>query len=184
MLRSLLTRDFSCIFKEIGMADAWGVLTFAKSEDCDIDGKSLVESLNQFQWDKWGGKWEYYEDVKSLYYSNGTAQYPTVFPEIKKIVHCYSEESDSNYSKLVSEMTSDDWDNYEDSDDEYCSLEELKNILIPHIKQGWIEIACCSSEKQRYITFQSLRIDKSNPAIRTSCSSGPADMCLNIVEKV
>lgn len=164
------------------MADAWGVLTFTKSEDCEIDVKALTDAMNQFKWDNWGGKWECDTDNNLLWYDESTAQYPTVFPQIQAEIYCYSESTDSEYTKSLSEMTADDWNNFEDAEYEDCSLEQIKSFLVPFIKAGWIEIACSSNEKQRYVNFGSLRINANNTATRNYYCSGPQSSCDSFTE--
>ncbi len=166
------------------MADAWGVLTFSKSVDCEMDGKKLTDDLNIFNWDNWGGKWEHDEETDILFYSEKTAQYPTVFPQIQTVIHCFSEDTKSEYTKLVSEMTKEDWDNFEDADYEDCSLEQIKSIIQKNLYKGWIEIACCSNEKQRYVNFGSLRIDANKSATRSYYCSGPLISCESITETI
>ena len=165
------------------MADAWGVLTFSKSFDCEMDGKKLTDDLNLFNWDNWGGKWEYDEKTDILFYSEKTAQYPTVFPQIQTVIHCFSEDTKSEYTKLVSEMTKEDWDNFEDADYEDCSLEQMKSIIQKNLYKGWIEIACCSNEKLRYISYETLKIEQNSIAIRSSFCSGPQSNCENFTER-
>jgi len=166
------------------MADAWGVLTFAKSEDSEIDGKALTDALNQFNWDNWGGKWEYDEESHLIWYSELTAQYPTVFPQIQSVIHCYSEAKNSVYTKTITEMTEEDWDNFDEAEYEDCSLEQIKSLLSKFVKIGWFEIACCSNEKQRYVNFGSLRIDANKSATRSYYCSGPLISCESITETI
>lgn len=40
------------------MADAYGTLTFTKSEDCKFNAAKLVQTLNALAWDNEGGAWE------------------------------------------------------------------------------------------------------------------------------
>ena len=155
------------------MADAWGVLTFSRSADCEFNSESLVATLNQFQWENWGGEWQFCSESNLLWYSIKSAMYPTVFPVIEMYIHCSDPDSGQSYSKMPEEMNEDDWTNFEETESEPISLEQLKLLIQPHISAGWIEIACCCNEKSRYVEFGRLRIEASGVAERSFFRSGP-----------
>lgn len=159
------------------MADAYGALTFSESKDCNLDRQALVETLNRLEWDNSGGRWVYYEDDDSICFSDYRSQYPTVFPQKETMISCYCEESDSTSQKLPSEMTAKDWECVVDVEMEPCTLEELRDSLVCHIKRGWIEIACSANEKCRYVIFETLRIHADGAAERMFATSGP---CVDI----
>lgn len=159
------------------MADAYGVFTFTKSADSVIDERSLVEAMNQFQWDTSSGQWLYDEARSGIYHSEYTAQYPTVYPQKIVSVDCYCNQTDTSYKKLAEEMSEQDWENMEECDYEPCELSELKERLIKHVTKGWFEIGYSSNEKQRYVTFGSIRIDADGIATRRYAVSGTISGC-------
>jgi len=166
------------------MADAYGALTFTKSEDCVFDGPSLVRALNELEWDISGGNWIYYDDDQSICFSDYGSQYPTVFPLRQTVIYCVNQETDECYEKQFEEMTEEDWKNFDDSEIEACSVEELRDRLALHVKQGWIEIACCANEKCRYVMFETLRIHASGEAESMFTTSGPCVEVRTVRENV
>ena len=127
------------------MADAYGMLVFTKSKDCKFYGVKLVNALNQYHWNNEGEPWLYCSKTKYFYLNkNYSVQYPTAFPHI--------------------EINEDEF--------EIVSLEHLCKEISPLIKSGWIEIACSSNEKQRYVNFESLRIFADGKASRRQFTSG------------
>jgi len=127
------------------MADAYGMLVFTKSKDCKFHGAKLVKVLNQYRWNNDDEPWFYCSENKYFYlHKNSSVQYPTVFPEIE----------------------------INDEEFEVASLEDLCKEISPFLKSGWIEIACSSNEKQRYVTFESLRISADGKASRKQFTSG------------
>ncbi len=155
------------------MADAYGTLTFTKSTDCIFDGPSLVSRLNAINWDNSGGKWIYYEDEDLIGYSGCCVQYPTVFVEEESLNYCINQETGEYYKKTFSQMTEEDWENFDYDETKEISLEDFRDQFSPYLKQGWIEIACCANEKCRYVMFEALRIYSSGDAERMRAISGP-----------
>ena len=60
------------------MADAYGTLIFSCSVDAKFNRKKIIETLNKFDWENWGGKW--ISEENNIYYDGNTIQYPTVYP--------------------------------------------------------------------------------------------------------
>jgi hypothetical protein len=166
------------------MADAYGALTFSKSDDCVFDGKALTRALNELQWTTSGNEWKYYVDGDMIGMSDFGVQYPTVFPEKHVLIRCYCSESDIEYEKISLDMTEHDWLNFVDSDMDLCSLEDLRDAFSRYLSQGWFEIACCYNEKCRYVTFQSLRIYASGEVERVFVTSGPCTVSRTIHEQL
>jgi len=154
------------------MADAYGVFVFTKSKDCEIEEDGLVQALNSLRWDLDGGEWILDSDNKSIYHSESRVQYPTVIPEIIVKIECYSDDDEKEYFKCIDEMTDEDWDNFVCEHFDEIELSDIKERLIKHIKNGWIEISCVSNEKSRYVTYGSLRVEYGGKISRRCIFSG------------
>jgi len=155
------------------MADAYGTLTFTKSQDCSYDPKALQSALNSLRWDNEGGFWEISPSSAGLVFCQQRVQYPTVHPETDDAYIFVSDEDGSYYEKMHTEMDENDWDDYYDIRTRELSLEELAAIFLPLIEQGWIEIAYASSEKCRYVEFGLLRLNRNGKSQRHLHRSGP-----------
>ena len=159
------------------MADAYGMVTFSKSDDCNLDSEKLKECLNQFEWDNSGAKWSI-SSSGNLYldgYGFDRPQYPKAIPREVKAFEIFGKEIDGEntfYQKSPEEMTEDDWDNMAGSVDELISLEKLSGFISPLIESGWIEVACVANEKSRYVYFELFRIYSDGRAYLTSIRSG------------
>jgi hypothetical protein len=165
------------------MADAYGTLVMSKSEDCRLDVHGFVNELNLFKWDNESGKWQYEDDF--IFFDTDVAQYPTVFPSRLSEIRCFCENTDTNYTKAsLSEMSDQDWENWEETVFEECELIDIKNSLSKYINSGWVEIACVSNEKQRYINFGLLRIEANGLATRKMYISGPVTGSHSDIETV
>ena len=57
------------------MADAYGAVVLAKSDDCILDDELMIKTLNSLCYN---GKWSF--DDKDKSYWSDQSQYPTVFP--------------------------------------------------------------------------------------------------------
>ena len=133
------------------MADAYGtmVLTYSENIECDFDG--LVKYLNCFSWSSDDCGWEKGSCEDGSFWVGTTVynpQYPTVFVE-----------------------------EYEIGDDEELtfidiSLADLASYISDYITTGYIEIACVSNEKHRYISFQRLKVDSEGNASRSNNTVG------------
>ncbi|MBU3587873.1 hypothetical protein ICN30_08510 [Polynucleobacter sp. 31A-FELB] len=158
------------------MADAYGMLTFDKSTDCEFDGLKLEKLINEFEWDNSGIRWKFDEESGYLWIEResffGQPQYPTVYPRFTSL---YRVEGDDGELRDVSpvDMREEDFEHICDGEDEICDLESLSKAFSPLIKNGWIEIACTANEKARYVYFESLRIYADGKALRRSIYSGP-----------
>lgn len=156
------------------MADAYGMITFSKSNDCIADLKGLKDLLNEYEWDNSGAKWVYSEQ-HSLLYIDGFAfdrpQYPTAIP--KEIT---SYEFGLSEGKLISKspdkMSGDDWNKYCGFIDAPIPLDRLSKLISPFIDLGWIELACVANEKARYVYFECLRIYANGRITCKHCKSG------------
>ena len=154
------------------MADAYGVFIFAKSDDCVMDAQALVVAMNEFYWDLSGGEWVIGSDNQTIFHSCHSAQYPTVFPERVTEIECYCDETGTTYLKSPKDMTDEDWENEVAECRESIELSVIKSALSAHISHGWIEIACVSNEKARYVTFGSIRITADDKASRRYVFAG------------
>ena len=56
------------------MSDAYGTLTFAKSDDCKFNAAKLVETLNAYAWDSEGGGWERVDKAGLLRFNSSRSQ--------------------------------------------------------------------------------------------------------------
>ncbi len=141
------------------MADAYGGISMATSDDCVVNATALVDVLNDFRWDNSSGNWvTCKEGMKDeFWYEDSWIQYPTTRPE--QIVAVIVEQENGEQLRIpVDVATEDDWENQCDSESDLVQLKTISEIFSPHIVQGWIEIACCANEKGRYVYFESLRI--------------------------
>jgi hypothetical protein len=156
------------------MADAYGEITFAKSDDCVYDVQKMMDVLNTFEWDSSGDRWECYGDT--LLGRDGSmfarAQYPMAIP-MKVIFYRVCTEDGEEVQKMPSEMTQDDWDDLIDEEKEPLSLSDLSKAISPLIKNGWIEIACVANEKARYVYFESVRVCADGKVSHRYLRSGP-----------
>ena len=155
------------------MADAYGTLVFSKSSDGVVDANGLARALNEARWNTDGGEWAVTTSQQLLCFSNPKPQYPTLAPEIDYISHCYDTTQQRSYSKPTAEMTESDWDHFEDADYREFTLEEIRDMAVPYIARGWIELAYSSNEKQRYVEFGRLRVHSDGRAERSLIRSGP-----------
>ena len=156
------------------MADAYGttVLTYSKDIDCDFN--KLTELLNEFQWSSSGEQWTLQKHENKCYVFMGDGwtyqtQYPTVFPTEETGVIVLDEDENEI---IKTEPTEDDYDNAYDFVIEDVSLEKLTKTLLPTIKKGWIELACVSNEKLRYISMGKLRINADGSSSRSLVTVG------------
>ena len=158
------------------MSDAYGGISLATSDDCVVNAAALVVALNQFRWTNSGGEWVAVNDHKKddIWYSDNVCQYPTAFP-IKYLAVIVEQEDGELVRIPVEDATNDDYDNCceMEEDDGECELKDVCEQLSPHIKNGWIEIACCANEKSRYVYFESLRVYANGNAKFISHISGP-----------
>lgn len=164
------------------MSDAYGTLTFAKSDNCEFNAAKLVEALNAYAWDNEGGVWECGNRAGLVRFNSSRPQYPSVFPRKTMSYVCYSADTKSEYTRVEDEMTDEDWDRVFTSNDVEIKLDELVDKIRPCLKSGWIEIACVSSEKQRYVEFGSLRVSKDGQCHHRLIRSGPGTEQIDILE--
>lgn len=168
------------------MADAYGTLVFAESDDCKFNAAKLVEVLNAYAWDNEGGAWECEigdgSEDDSLNFNSSRPQYPSVFPRKTLIYICYSTDTKSSYTRTEEEMTDEDWDCVVRSYDVEIELAELVDKIRPCLKSGWIEIAYASNEKHRYVEFGSLRVSKDGQCHQRLIRSGPCTDPVDIFE--
>jgi hypothetical protein len=157
---------------EVMMADAYGVFIFAKSDDCVMDTQALADAMNEFAWDSSNGKWLADSDNQRIFYGSHLPQYPTVFPERITEFECYCDETDTTYLKSPKDMTDEDWENEVNVCREEAELPVIKETLAAHVSRGWIEIACVSNERARYVTFSSIRINANDKATRRYVFAG------------
>ena len=161
------------------MSDAYGTITFNKSEDCTFDGALLVQELNSFNWSNDGAKWLVNEPDEYLYLDTKNPQYPVAIPEFDEFIHVRN--NDGTWTTYNSSKFDDDiFENMFSTTSAPYSLNELSLRLSPHIKNGWVEIACCANEKARYVYFQSLRICSNGTAMKRNFWSGP---CIDPIDE-
>ena len=160
------------------MADAYGTVTFSKSNDCVVDLEGLQKLLNQYEWDNSGAKWDCIES--GLLYLGNYAfhlpQYPTAIPKEVQAYELFNGEYEGNnrfIQKPIEQMTEEDWDLVAGSIEVPIPLGKLSDLISPLMKSGWIEIACVANEKSRYVYFESLKIFFDGRASRKSVKSGP-----------
>jgi hypothetical protein len=156
------------------MADAYGMITFRASVDCDYVREELVNKLNDYRWDNSGACWKYSESLDLLYideYEFHVPQYPTVF--VEKDVFWVS-------SGFGDELIPIDECNFSGKMDEVCDstcepipLADVALHVSTCIKSGWIEIACAANEKGNYVYFESLKIHAGGITQRIRNISGP-----------
>ena len=160
------------------MADAYGMVTFSKSDDCNFDSEKLKKCLNQFEWDNTGAKW-CISNSGNLYldeYGFDRPQYPTAIPKEVQMYELFDRRIDGKVffnQKSPEQMAEDDWDLVAGSIDAPIPLERLSGILSSLLKSGWIEIACVANEKSRYVYFEVLRIYADGRAYSKNHISGP-----------
>lgn len=154
------------------MSDAYGTITFSKSNDYIIDSSSLIQELNRFNWSNDGDNWVYSESNDTLEFDSFRPQYPVAIPMFDEFIHVRnndgtwttynaSEADDSIIEQMISVTLAP------------YSLKELSCRLSPYIKNGWIEISCVANEKARYVYFQSMRIFSNGNAKKSNICSGP-----------
>lgn len=164
------------------MSDAYGILVFAESDDCKFNAATLVQTLNAYAWDNEGGGWECGDKAGSVRFNSSRSQYPSVFPRKTLGYVCYSADTKSQYTRTEDEMTDEDWDSIIASHDVEIELAELVDKIRPCLKSGWIEIACASNEKQRYVEFGSLRVSKHGQCHHRLIRSGPGAEQIDVFE--
>lgn len=156
------------------MADAYGMITLAKSEDCIFELVKMRDLLNEYEWDNSGAKWAC-SNSDALYiegYCFGQPQYPTAIPKEVQF-YCLFAGNGSFINRRPDDMSEDDWDNLAGVDSIPIELNKLAASVCPLIHSGWIEIACVANEKARYVYFESLRIYSDGRVNRRRISSGP-----------
>lgn len=161
------------------MSDAYGSLIFSKSADCKVDLSILIQELNKLNWSNDGSEWLYAEENDSLRFNSRHPQYPVAIPEFVEVDDIYQKDgSFMTYIANAAEVSKFE----EGSSMSYYpySFKELSQRFSPHVKQGWIEIACCANEKARYVYFQSLRIHSNGRAVKRNVWSGP---CINPIDE-
>lgn len=160
------------------MADAYGMITFKKSEDCLVDIHGLKDILNQFEWDNSGAKWAC-SDSGSLYieeYFFHQPQFPTAIPKEVAFYQMFDKVIDGYptfYQKVPELMTEADWNVMAGDVDRPIPLQKLSELICPFLKLGWIEISCVANEKARYVYFEQLRIHSDSRAYSKRNCSGP-----------
>ena len=153
------------------MADAYGMLVFTKSKGCEFDAEKLKKVLDWYEWNNQGSQWVYDPKQKEFYFDEYQLQYPTVIP-FETISYEVDDGHGSLKTVLSSDMTGDDFENTYDDERAPVPLERLCKEISQTIDKGWIELACTSNEKQRYITFECMRIDSKGNATRQGYMSG------------
>ena len=130
------------------MAVAYGEFRFQMSEDCLLEGENFALALKRFRWDSSGGEWLFDREAKGFAFSDAVSEYPTVCPEF--IEHCYCSDSSGDYEKCSKDMTLRDWECLDDFDSRESELVDLKEVLVPHIKNGYITISYECSQRGNY----------------------------------
>jgi hypothetical protein len=144
------------------MADAYGVIVFAKSKDCEYFVDEMLETLSAFSWGHAGQTWKR-SGEDSLYY--GEDQYPSLFPQ--RTLTITVEDADGTERTIDGfDATEDDYYNQIDSEEESVTLAQLGKAISEHIREGWIEIAAIANENLRYAYFQSIRVFANGNAVR------------------
>ena len=154
------------------MSDAYGTITFKKSDDSSFDSSQLAEELNSFNWSSDGAKWLVNEESDSLYLDSRNPQYPLAIPEFEEFIHIHNEDG-SVTTFEASEVNEDDLNEMYGSTYSPYALKTLSKRMSPLLREGWIEIACVANEKARYVYFQSLRIYSDGRANKINTWSGP-----------
>lgn len=131
------------------MSDAYGMITLAKSADCDIDAEAMLISLNDYAWANLNTEWVL-SNEKTFYMSEMSLQYPTVFNLIRQV----------NPNAQCTNCDDDD-------DDDDVSLDELVTKIASHIRAGWIEISAVAHEKNRYVYYECLKIYSTGKGFRS-----------------
>ena len=160
------------------MADAYGMITFKKSEDVVVDLVGLQTQLNQYDWDNSGAKWGisgsgllYVKD-----YAFDRPQYPTVIPKEVEFYDMFDKEVDgfnTFYQKSPELMTDADWDELAGMEFRPIELQKLSELVKSFLKFGWIEIACVANEREHYVYFELLRIHADGSSYSRRNCSGP-----------
>lgn len=154
------------------MSDAYGVLTFAKSENAEVDTKNLISALNEYSWDNWGGMWIVDMESGEICYSIGKTQYPTIFPHFDKEYIFLDPASNTQYSRPADEVSNEDALNIWDIISDNVPLSELAEKFSKFIVQGYIELSYTSSEKHYHLEWGSMRIESTGKAARfVNCST-------------
>ena len=154
------------------MADAYGKLIFSCSKDAKFNSEKLVESLNKFTWENWGGKW--ISERNKIYYYGNTIQSPTVYPIYTKFWILLINGIETKIH--LSEITEEHEEFFYDVESDSVPLQDLMDAVAGHIENGWIEIACTANEKTRYIYFEELRMYSDGKAYRRKSIVGGNDM--------
>lgn len=129
------------------MSDAYGMITFAKSSDCDIDANAMLISLNDYAWANHNTEWGL-SNKNTFYISEMSLQYPTVFNLVRQV----------NPNAQCTNI---------DDDDDEVSLDELVTKLASHMSAGWIEISAVAHEKNRYVYYECLKIYSTGKGFRS-----------------
>lgn len=154
------------------MSDAYGSITFKKSDGCSFDCSQLAEELNSFNWSNDEAKWLVNEESDSLHLDSRNPQYPLAIPEFEEFIHIRNEDG-SVTTFEASEVNEDHLNEMYGSTYSPYTLKTLSQRISPLLREGWIEIACVANEKARYVYFQSLRIYSDGRANKINTWSGP-----------
>lgn len=156
------------------MADAYGMLTFTKSDDCSFNGCDLEKILNKFKWDDSSTEWFYDSESNCMWLKRDTyfePQYPTAYPKYAN-VYILKDINENFKEVLAVDMKQEDYDLVFDMEYESSKLKDLSLKISPTITTGWIEIACVGNEKGRYVYFESLRVYSDGRATQRNIWSG------------
>jgi len=163
------------------MADAYGTLVFNYSENAVFDKQAIISAMNQYNWEDEGGKWLLTED-EYICFNKRQAQYPTVF--VSQLMSVTVDTNDGYVQKTPSEMADEDWDAVVDEEYEIVPLSVLRDAIAPHIKDGWVQIACTANEKQRYVYMHQLKVTAEGRAVREERHISTESGCNERIEEV
>jgi hypothetical protein len=147
------------------MADAYG--TFIVCGDYEGDLDAIAEVLNSLRLNQDDAQFSVDDDEGIIGLDSVGVQYPTVFPSRK--IYVFGDGgrvfADESYDSVVEQ-----WEAEEDGDldSESYSLEELSDLISPHLTKGTIELVAVANEKNRYAYYDRLIIRSDGSAERRS----------------
>jgi hypothetical protein len=148
-----------------------GALVFSKSVDSSIDLPALALAMNNIGWNDLDGSWEVADSGDLLVYTRVIARNPTLRPEFDWN-ECLDRSTSVYYERHAKDMTDEDWANYVYSNHRPYLLEELRDLLLPHVSRGWFEIAYGSFKPEQHVAFGSLRLTAEGRVTRVLVESG------------
>ena len=155
------------------MADAYGTLLFAMSENCKVDHDALLKKLNSYEWSESGTKWEL-TGTGSIISDEERSAFPTTYP--KKLESVVVESDKGDELILKPEELESNFEGFEilEYKHRYPELDEICLDLAQPIHYGWIQVSLTATMSRQYGMFQALTVYSNGEGVRHYCMTGHA----------